>query len=156
MKEKNKNEYLKNPDNLSEIHNIEKKNNEDGCLTKKEFYSKYAYKSIKDRINICSAILSGISVLNIPICILNGSDFYISGAWFYFFATVLFVVMLFLEKKKMFVIVFLIISILKPPVLAFIPIVLYFASIRCCFLLMSSVDEFNYMWNDYLENNNSK
>ena len=27
MKEKNKNEYLKNPDSLSEIHNIEKKNN---------------------------------------------------------------------------------------------------------------------------------
>ena len=77
-----------------------KEKDKEDALTQREFYSKYAYKSIKDRINICSAILSGISVLNIPICILNGSDFYISGAWFYFFATVLFVVMLFWKSKK--------------------------------------------------------
>ena len=130
-----------------------KEKDKEDALTQREFYSKYAYKSIKDRINICSLILLGIAVLNIPICILNGSDLYISGAWFYFFATVLFVVMLFLEKKKMFVIVFLIISILKPPVLAIIPGVLYLVSINCCFRLMRSVDELNYMWNEYLDKN---
>ena len=40
MKEKNKNEYLKNPDNLSEIHNIEKKNNEEPAENKVQTESK--------------------------------------------------------------------------------------------------------------------
>lgn len=120
--------------------------NKESSLTQREFYINYASENIKQKIDICCAIMFVIAAVNVLISLAKGDTFFILIEAFYFFVTALFIFILNYEKKKILVIAFLIVSILCLSII----------SIGCCVVMMRSVDEFNYMWNDYLENNNSK